>query len=71
MALFFELTTAMQFHANFLFDTTKYKGHSFRIGAATFAADVVLLMPKFGQCVGGNPTLFLSIFGGPGLCSTA
>ena len=38
MSLFFELA-AMQFHANFLLDPTKYKGHSFRNGAATLAAE--------------------------------
>ena len=44
-------------------DPTKYKGHSFRIGTATFAQNVAFLMPKFGLWVGGYPTPLVSIFG--------
>ena len=39
-----------------------YKGHSFRIGAASFAADRECPMPRSGLWGGGNPMLFLSIF---------
>jgi hypothetical protein len=52
-------------------DPTKYKGHSFRIGAATFAAECGFSDAQIRSMGRWKSDAFRKYIRGPGLCSTA
>ena len=85
MALFFDVVVTYDGHAvscklftdylalNFRIcglDTTKYKGHSFRIGAATFAAECGFSDAQIRSMGRWKFDAFRKYIWGPGLCST-
>ena len=52
-------------------DPTKYKGHSFRIGAATFAAECGFSDAQIRSMGRWKSDAFRKYIRGPGLCTTA